>query len=144
MRIAGLLLLGLIASLALASPRASAQNTALLLFDGETGRVFAGCLNCSRYDTAAVCNRYGEFGSRYQKRSIWNRYGTFGSRYQTSSPWNRYGQGLRVVDPDGNYYGVFGIGSLGTSRLEIVAALREAYDFFDGDLAAIRDWFCDG
>lgn len=40
---------------------ANAQNVALLLFDAETSTQFAGCLNCEKYDDAAVCNKYGDF-----------------------------------------------------------------------------------
>lgn len=119
-----------------------AQNVALLLFDGETGSEFVGCLNCSRIDSSAVCNRYGDFGSRYSDQSIWNRYGKFGSRYEANSPWNRYGEGLRIVDSDGNFYGVFKIG-VGAAPLPIVSALKEAHEFFEGELDDIRTWYCD-
>jgi hypothetical protein len=71
--------MGLVVALAVSSS-ASASEVALLLFDGKTGSEFAGCLNCSRHDEAAVCNRYGEYGSRYSDLSIWSRYGQFGSR----------------------------------------------------------------
>lgn len=121
---------------------ARADNVALLLFDGETGREFAGCLNCSRYDDGAVCNRYGDFGSRYSDTSIWNRYGKFGSRYETNSPWNRYGEGLRVVDPAGNYYGRFSLSRYDQSRLPLVQALLKAHESMD-DLDALRDLLCD-
>ncbi|WP_195908521.1 hypothetical protein [Novosphingobium sp. Gsoil 351] len=121
---------------------ASAQSAALLLFDGEKGEQFAGCLNCGRYDQASVCNRYGDYGSRYSSKSIWNRYGDFGSRYATNSPWSRYGAGLRVVDPKGNYYGRFSLSSYGQSKLPIVRALLAAYEA-DDDLEKLRDALCD-
>lgn len=127
----------------LMAPSASrAQDVALLLFDGPTGQRFAGCLNCGRYDAAAVCNRYGDFGSRYSDESIWNRYGGFGSRYETSSPWNRYGEGLRVVDPDGNYYGRFSMSRYGQSQLPIIRAILDAYDQIE-DLEQLRDLLCE-
>jgi len=125
----------------LAAP-SSAQNVALFLFDGETGTSFAGCLNCSRYDDASICNSYGDYGSRYSDQSIWNRYGDFGSRYETNSPWSRYGEGLRVVDAEGNYYGRFSLARNGQSRLPIIQALLEAYEAND-DLAELRDRLCE-
>lgn len=120
---------------------AAAQDKALLLFDGSTGQVFVGCLNCMKTSDVSVCNRYGDFGSRYSDTSIWNRYGDFGSRYEDNSPWSRYGDGLRIVDPDGGFYGTFKIG-YGRSHLPIIDAIVEAHEFFDGELQEIRDWFC--
>lgn len=135
--------LTLLATLLLLAPSMSrAQDVALLLFDGETGQDFAGCLNCSQYDDAAVCNRYGDFGSRYSDTSIWNRYGVFGSRYEDSSPWNRYGEGLRVVDPDGNYYGRFSLSRYGQSKLPIILAILDAYEQIE-DLEQLRDLLCE-
>ena len=129
------------ASAFVAAP-SSAQDVALLLFDGETGREFAGCLNCSRYDNASICNRYGDYGSRYSEKSIWNRYGAYGSRYAINSPWSRYGEGLRIVDADGNYYGRFSLARNGQSKLPIVQALLGAYEEND-DLAELRDRLCE-
>lgn len=124
---------------------AQAQDVALLLFDAETHRQFAGCLNCNRYDSGSVCNRYGAYGSRYSDTSIWNRYGDFGSRYEDSSPWNRYGEGLIVVDPDGNLYGHFSLNryaQYGQSRIPLVQSILQLYA--DGvDLDKIRDLLCE-
>lgn len=122
--------------------RAFAQDVALLLFDGDTGTRFAGCLNCSRHDDASVCNRYGEYGSRYSDASIWNRYGQFGSRYEDNSPWNRYGIGLRIVDAQGNFYGMFTSSSSGRSGIGFITDLVEANRAM-GDLNALRDLFCE-
>jgi hypothetical protein len=121
---------------------ASAQNVGLLLFDGENGTEFAGCLNCSRYEDTSVCNKYGDYGSRYSDESIWNRYGKFGSKYETNSPWNKYGEGLRIVDSDGNYYGKFTISRIDRSRLELVNQIAEAYERLD-DLDELRDLLCE-
>lgn len=136
--------LAILVALLLVTPSGSqAQDVALLLFDGETGQNFAGCLNCSRSDSASVCSRYGDYGSRYSDTSIWSRYGSYGGRYETNSPWSRYGEGLRVVDSEGNYYGRFSRSRVGQSKLPIVQALLEAWEYFDEDRIAIRDWFCD-
>lgn len=124
---------------------ALAQNTALLLFDGETHKEFAGCLNCNRYDDSSVCNAYGDYGSRYSDTSIWNRYGRFGSPYQDNSPWNRYGEGLVVVDPDGKFYGHFSLNRYprdGQSRLPLILSLLEVYES-GTELDEIRDMLCE-
>lgn len=125
----------------LGSP-ANAQTKALLLFDGTTGNEFVGCFNCSKYDQSSICNKYGEFGSKYNDNSIWNRYGTYGSKYQSNSPWNKYGSGLRIVDSEGGYYGMFTSGSSNPSRVPIVVAVIEFYEEND-DLDALRDALCD-
>jgi hypothetical protein len=119
-----------------------ADEPLLLLFDGETGAEFAGCLNCSPLDDASVCNRYGDFGSRYSDLSIWNRYGRFGSKYEENSPWSRYGSGLRIVDEQGNYYGLFTASRYNRSKIPIVTALVEANESM-GDLPALRDLYCE-
>jgi len=64
----------------------------LLLFGGKNHETFLGCLNCSKYDSG----------------SIWNKYGTFGSKYNSYSPWNKYSNDPPIiVDKDGNNYGYF-------------------------------------
>lgn len=117
--------------------------TALLLFDGETGSIFAGCLNCSKYDNGSVCNRYGDYGSQYSDSSIWNPYGDFGSKYEQNSPWNNYGEGLRVVDSGGNYYGRFSLSSYEQSSLNLVQNIIAAYEAME-NLEALRDLLCEG
>jgi hypothetical protein len=124
------------------SPLPASAVTALLLFDGETGRTFVGCLNCGKYQAESVCNKYGEFGSKYQSGSIWNSYGDYGSKYQTNSPWNKYGEGLRVVDPDGNYYGRMTLAVSDRSREPLVRQLLEAYEEAKS-LDELRDLLCE-
>lgn len=130
-------------ALLLGAGKLTAQDApAYLLFGGENNEVFAGCLNCGRYNEYSVCSRYGDYGARYSETSIWSRFGEFGGRYANYSPWSRYGEGLVVVDPDGNYYGRFRQSRIGQSNLDIVQALIEAWEYFDGDRMEIRDWFC--
>lgn len=87
---------------------ASAREPTLLLFGGNNNDQFLGCLNCSRYDSSSVWNKYGEHGSKYNSNSIWNKYGEYGSKYNSHSPWNKYSSDAPVVvDPDGNFYGYF-------------------------------------
>lgn len=122
---------------------AKAQNLALRLYDGETGQRFAGCLNCSRTDELAVCNRYGDFGSRYSDNSILNPYGPFGSRYETNSPWNRYGEGLRITDKSGGYYGRFTLNRYADqSRFPLIQNILAVYDRIE-DLQTLREIFRD-
>lgn len=126
-------------------PPAQAQNVALLLFDAETGKEFAGCLNCNRYDDGSVCNAYGDHGSRYSDESIWNRYGKFGSSYEENSPWNRYGEGLIIVDRDGKFYGHFSANRFadgGQSRLPLIRSMLELQES-GVELDEIRDLLCE-
>lgn len=102
-------------------------NEALLLFDGETGKRFAGCLNCSAVDDAAVCNPVGDYGSVVGDKSIWNVVGDFGSVVETNSPWNPVGEGLRIVDANGNYYGRFTVSPIDQSHLQIAKQIASAY-----------------
>lgn len=132
----------LVASLTLLASPVSAQDVALLLFDGEKGTEFVGCLNCSRFDAASVCNQYGDFGSKYSDSSIWNQYGTYGSKYEENSPWNPYGSGLRIVDEDGNFYGLFTAARFSRSSLPLITSLVEANESL-GDLEALRDLYCE-
>lgn len=95
-----------------AAPKATSPKTTaageLLLFGGSDHDAFLGCLNCGKYDSGSIWNKYGSHGSRYSAESIWNRYGTYGSQYSSESPWNRYGQSPpAIVDREGNFYGYF-------------------------------------
>ena len=108
-----------------------------LLFSDDND--FHGCLDCSKYDSNSVCNKYGEYGSKYNSNSIWNKYG-IGSKYNNSSPFSKYGTGLKVVDRDGNFYGYFSIGYGGERKLRKL--LEGLWDATDGDYDAMRDMFC--
>jgi hypothetical protein len=77
-------------ALVLVGTSVHAQNNALLLFGGEGHKTFLGCINCGKYDSGSVCNKYGDLGSKYSSNSIWNKYGDFGGKYSDRSPWNRY------------------------------------------------------
>lgn len=127
---------------AFAHPSASA-DVALLLFDGEKGRTFAGCLNCNRFDDAAVCNKFGDYGSKFSENSIWNQFGQFGSKFETNSPWNKFGEGLRVVDAQGNYYGRFTISTIGRSRLKLVEQIVAAHEAVES-LDQLQEMLCGG
>ena len=108
----------------------------LLLYSSDNN--FYGCLDCSRYDSDSICNRYGTYGNRYSGESIWNRYG-IGSRYNSESPFNRYGSGLKIVDENGNFYGHLKIGYGGSTRYS--KTLRNLYESLD-DHSEVRDAFC--
>ena len=113
-------------------------NAEILLYSSDNE--FKGCLDCSRYDSNSVCNRYGDFGSSYSGDSIWSRYG-LGSRYNGDSPFARYGQGLKMVDNSGNFYGYFSISSGGERDMRKL--LRNLWESTNGDYRAMRDQFCD-
>ena len=123
-----------------------AQTTPLLLYGGSNQDVFLGCLNCNRYASDSVCNRYGTFGSRYSAESIWNRYGVYGSRYSGTSPWNRYASNPPViVDRDGNFYRYFTASRSRPNRTrnQFFLAFLDNPNEVNSDLQQARDLFCD-
>lgn len=132
----------LLAWLTLMPVSAFSQQTPLLLFDGETGRKFAGCLNCGKFEDVSVCNQFGDFGSKFSSTSIWNQFGDFGSKFATNSPWNQFGEGLRIVDPDGNYYGRFTSSVANRSNLPLVSSIVDFYKR-TGSLPSLRDALCE-
>ncbi len=78
----------------------------LLVFGGRNNDVFLGCLNCSKFDSDSVFNRYGAHGSRYGARSLLNSYSSYGSRFSAYSACNPYAsEPPIVVDAQGNSYG---------------------------------------
>ena len=137
------LCLGVIIAIGLATS-ASAQTPALLLFGGTNHKTFLGCLNCSKYDSASVCNKYGDVGSRYSSDSIWNRYESFGSKYSSDSPWNRYSSSSPIiVDQSGRSYGYLSANRYHHNRthIEVLVQLAEFVAEQD-DLDKARDLFC--
>lgn len=124
---------------------AEAQTQALLLFGGDNHKTFLGCLNCTKYDSGSLCNKYGDSGSKYSQNSIWNRYGEFGSKYSAISPWNKYSDSAPViVDRAGKFYGHLSANKYHSNRTRIklfiqLAELVEAID----DLEKVRDLYCD-
>lgn len=124
--------------------RASAQNTALLLFGGEDHKTFLGCLNCSKFSDESVCNKFGSYGSKFEDNSIWNRFGTYGSKFSEYSPWNKFSTSAPViVDSDGNSYGYFSSNKFHHDRTRI-KGLLEILDFEseEQDLDKTRDAMC--
>lgn len=120
---------------------AASADVALLLFDGEKGRTFVGCLNCNRFDDASVCNKFGDYGSKFADKSIWNQFGDFGSKFETNSPWNRFGEGLRIVDAQGNYYGRLTASISDRSQLQIVTQIIAAHEAVES-LDQLQEMLC--
>lgn len=80
----------------------------LLIFGGDNHDVYLGCLNCSKYDSSSIWNKYGDHGSKYNSECIWNKYGDYGGKYSSNSPFNKYASNPPVlVDREGNFYGYF-------------------------------------
>lgn len=120
-------------------------DVALLLFGGEDHKTFLGCVNCGRYESSSICNKYGDQGSKYATDSIWNKYGDFGSRYSSLSPWNKYASDPPViVDNDGAFYGYFTANPYHAKRTEIpqLVALADAWEQVTEDPQAASDKFC--
>ena len=87
---------------------------------------YLGCLNCGKYDSESICNKYG----------------TYGSKYSSDSPWNKYSSnGPKIVDRDGDYYGRFSINIY--SGYKFSKDLLKLYENYDGDLDKVRDGYCE-
>ncbi len=110
----------------------------LLLFSDNQN--FHGCLDCGKYDSNSVCNKFGNYGSKYSSDSIWNKYGV-GSKYNSDSPFSKYGQGLKIVDRQGGFYGYLSRSYVGERKMRIF--LNRIWDAAGGDYDEIRVLFCD-
>jgi hypothetical protein len=140
-----LIVLLVLVVLGLLQPAASiAQTEALLLFGGQNNRIFLGCLNCNRFSSDSICNRFGDYGSRFSDKSIWNRFGDYGSRF-SDSPWNRFPSNPPViVDRSGNFYGYFSISAAYRSPQKVPAVAQFlAWAADQDDLDTIRDTLCE-
>ena len=117
-------------------------SSGLLLFGGRDHHMFLGCLNCSKFDTGSIWNKFGEYGSRFNEASIWNTYGTYGSKYSDESPWNPYGQTPPViVDNEGKFYGYFTANKFFPKRNTIPAFLNiiANYESIEANFDAVVD-----
>lgn len=113
-----------------AVPKPIPHASGLLLFGGQNHNVFLGCLNCSKYDSGSVWNKFGDYGSKFSDKSIWNKFGTYGSKFSDESPWNRFGQTPPViVDREGNFYGYFTVNTLFPKRTLDAAMLQILNDY---------------
>lgn len=84
------------------------NSQTILIFGGDNHDVYLGCLNCNKYESGSIWNRYGEHGSKYNSESIWNKYGDYSGKYSDNSPFNKYASHPPVlVDSDGNFHGYF-------------------------------------
>ncbi len=80
----------------------------ILIFGGEKGDVFLGCLNCDKFDSNSIWNTTGYYGSKFNKYSIWNKFDDFGGEYGEHSPFNHYSlTPPQLKDSEGNFYGYF-------------------------------------
>ena len=109
----------------------------LLLFSNDNK--FHGCLDCGKYDSDSICNKYYDYGSKYHSNSIWNKYG-IGNRYGYDSPFNKYGNGLKIVDRSGNFYGYFTMSYNGSRNARNL--LETLWDSAEGDYGRMRDLYC--
>ena len=117
-----------------------------LLFGERNHDKFLGCLNCSKYDSGSICNKYGNFGGKYSGDSIFNKYGTYGSKYNGSSPWNRYSTSTEVpvlVDRSGKFYGYFTINSYRSDAFSNSRNLKEIFENANGDYELLQKIVCD-
>lgn len=92
----------------------------LLLFGGERGDTFLGCLNCANTSETSICNPKGEFGSGEALASIWNDLGDFGSEASDHSPWSdESANPPMILDRNANPYGYFTRNTAHRSRTRI-------------------------
>ena len=121
-------------------------QTPLLLFGDNAHQTFLGCLNCSKFDSASICNKFGQLGSLFTSDSIWNASGRFGSKNSSDSPWNVFSTtGPLIVDESGQFYGRFTASKFVPDRTRIRAlnqlselvaegmSLRDAHERLCGD-----------
>jgi hypothetical protein len=119
-------------------------QTTLLLFGDNEHQTFLGCLNCSKFDSTSICNKFGQLGSLFTSDSIWNASGRFGS--SSDSPWNVFStSGPVIVDESGQFYGRFTASKFVSDRTRIRALnqltdlvaggmnLKDAHERFRGD-----------
>ena len=121
------------------------SNVALLLFGGQGHKTFLGCLNCGKYDSGSVCNKYGQQGSKYNTDSIWNKYGTYGSRYSNDSPWNRYAsEPPAIVDKEGNFFGYLTANQYNPKRtkIKLYVQLTDLWEEITDDPEPVADRLC--
>ncbi len=134
-------------ALLVVSSSSLAQNVpALMLFGGPGHKTFLGCLNCGKYASGSICNKYGQQGSKYNSESIWNKYGNFGSRYSNESPWNRYASEPPViVDKEGGFYGYFTANTHNAkrTRIELYVQLTNLWEEITDDPEVVADRLCE-
>jgi len=83
-------------------------NAIDLYLIGEEGER-VGCISCNEYGSGSIWNEYSTYGNEYSSDSIWNEYSIYGNEYSTISPWNEYGEGMKIVDLNGKYYGLYSL-----------------------------------
>lgn len=114
----------------------------LLIFGGKNNNTFLGCLNCNKYDTSSIWNKYGDNGSKYSSNSIWNKYGEYGGKYSSYSPFNKYASNPPViVDREGNFYGYFTSNQYSNNRTKNKLALfiTEYWEIISEDVEKTYD-----
>ena len=101
---------------------------ALLLFGGDNHKTFLGCLNCGKFDSGSICNKFGTYGSKFSSESPWNK-------FSSSAP--------IIVDQNGGSYGYFSTNKFHSDRTRIqgyVALLNWVAE--NDDLDQARDALC--
>ena len=122
-------LLAAIAVLIACVPALAQDSPALLLFGGDGHKTFLGCLNCGRFDSGSVCNKFGNYGSKFSNYSPWNRF--------ASEP-------PAIVDASGNFYGYLTANRYNPKRTTIKAlvALTDLWKEVTDDPESVADVFC--
>jgi hypothetical protein len=122
----------------------SAAFADTLLFGGKNHDTFLGCLDCNKFDTDSICNKFGK-GSAFNSDSIFNSFGNFGSSFSSSSPWNKFSSDESVpvlVDKSGSFYGYFTINSFRSDAVSFSKNLSSIYENSKGDLEVVQNFIC--
>lgn len=139
----GVRLCFLVGAAAIYTEAVSAQE--LLLFGDKNHDKFIGCLNCGKFDSGSICNKFGDYGSKFSDKSIWNKFGDFGSQFSDRSPWNKFGNiPPAIVDRSGKFYGYFTANKFTTNRTTIpsLVAILDNVDSVTDDYDVARDAVC--
>jgi len=98
----------LIATILVAILSVPGWGQTLMLFGGDSHKVYLGDLTSSKFDKDSVWNQFGEHGNPFNTNCIWNNFGPYGGEFSNDSPFNEFASNPPViVDVKGNFYGYF-------------------------------------
>ena len=67
---------------------------------------YLGCWTCGDFDSQAIANDFGTYGSEFNSLSIRNDFGTYGSNFSANSACNEFGSNPPYLyDSNLNYFG---------------------------------------